>query len=127
MVAVSRRLVENREGLDMQDPTLPNTAGPWRHAEDFGQVGSIETEDGVCVAQAQAIAGDVRGAQRNANAKLLAAAPALRDAALNFLKFFEVEIIRHRIGGLPLSEKVIAQARAAVALSRGQGPQGEVR
>lgn len=111
----------------MQDPTFLNTAGPWRHAEDFGQVGSIETADGVCVAQAQAVLGDVRGAQRNANAKLLAAAPALRDTALNFLGLFDNPIFRRKMGDDALYQEVIAQARAAVAQSRGQEPQGEVR
>lgn len=115
------------ETRDMQDPSFLNTAGPWRHAEDFGQVGSIETADGVCVAQAQAIPGDVRSAQRTANAKLLAAAPALRDTALNFLGLFNNPIFRRKMGDDTLYQEVIAQARAAVAQSLGEAPAGAPR
>ena len=57
-----------------------HTPGPWVHATDIGQIGSIETSDGVVIAQAQPLVGDTDRAIRDANARLIAAAPELLTA-----------------------------------------------
>jgi len=57
-----------------------HTPGPWIHAIDFGQVGSIESQNGTVIAQAQALVRDYDHAERNANARLIAAAPDLLAA-----------------------------------------------
>lgn len=95
------------------------TKGPWFHAEDVGQVGSIEAADGTVVAQAQALVGDVRGAKRRANTKLLAAAPALQESVLNFLGLFDNPLYRRRFGDDPIYKEAIAQGRAAALQSMG--------
>jgi len=63
-----------------------HTPGPWSHATDFGQVGSIETDDGLVIAQAQALVSDPDRSVRNANARLIAAAPDLLEALYNMLE-----------------------------------------
>jgi len=56
-----------------------HTPGPWYHATDFGQVGWIETKDGIVIAQAQAPVSDSIRSKPNANARLIAAAPDMID------------------------------------------------
>ena len=50
------------------------TPGPWIHATDIGQVGSIETLQGIVVAQAQSLICDDVRKQRDNNSKYIAAA-----------------------------------------------------
>lgn len=58
-----------------------HTPGPWIHATDIGQVGSVETQEGLVVAQTQALVRDYDRSERNANARLIAAAPDLLEVA----------------------------------------------
>lgn len=64
---------------DRRKATLVYTRGPWIHATDVGQVGSVETADGVVIAQAQALPHDHDRSERDGNAKLCAEATAMLD------------------------------------------------
>lgn len=50
------------------------TPGPWVHATDIGQIGSIETLHGTVVAQSQSLICDDVRKQRDNNSKYIAAA-----------------------------------------------------
>lgn len=93
------------------------TPGPWVHATDLGQVGSIETLDGVVIAQAQQIPGDdAWRTQRTANALLLAAAPELL-ATLEAMLDTYAEL--HALYDLGECDATII-ARAAIAKAKGE-------
>lgn len=63
-----------------------HTPGPWLYATDIGQVGSIELADGTVIAQTQQLLGDFDRNQRDANARLIAAAPELLEALQGFMR-----------------------------------------
>jgi hypothetical protein len=89
-----------------------HTPGPWFHKTDFGQVGSVETADGDVIAQAQSL-GPLDHERRNANARLIAAAPDLLAALKLVLEdareFFPT-----------VSAQAITAAEAAIAKAEGE-------
>jgi hypothetical protein len=94
------------------------TPGPWCRATDMGQVGSIEFADGTVIAQAQQLPGDPFHAQRNANARLIAAAPEMLEALI----LLEAEMV---LSGNAESrdygwKPAIEQTRAAILKATGE-------
>jgi len=66
------------------------TPGPWVHSTDIGQIGSIETQHGTVVAQAQSLICDDVRKQRDNNSKYIAAAnPSAILALLDRVKALE--------------------------------------
>lgn len=59
---------------------MEHTAGPWTHVTGDGSVGTVEGVDGWAVALAQSRPNDPRHEERQANARLIAAAPELLEA-----------------------------------------------
>lgn len=90
---------------------VQHTPGPWLHATDMGQVGSVEFADGTVIAQAQQLPGDLRSEQRNANARLIAAAPELLAA-----------LRRCRFDSLNMTLADMEFCRAAIAKATGEQP-----
>lgn len=99
-----------------------HTPGPWIHSTDLGQIGSVETPDGVVVAQAQQImrgAGDLQ--LREANARLIAAAPELLEALRSLIGWIPNAQTLERMGfhtkapmeSYELARKAIAKATGA--------------
>jgi hypothetical protein len=63
-----------------------HTVGPWKHVTDDGSVGTVEGVDGWAVALAQSRPNDPRHEERQANARLIAAAPDLLKALRMMMK-----------------------------------------
>lgn len=89
-----------------------HTPGPWVHATDIGQVGSVEYADGTVIAQAQQLPGDFGGKQRNANARLIAAAPDMLEALIDCRRALEIANFTQE---LAVVDAAIAKARGASA------------
>ncbi|MCY1219501.1 hypothetical protein D9M72_314790 [compost metagenome] len=101
-----------------------HTPGPWAHATDMGQVGSVEFADGTVIAQAQQLPGDPLHEQRNANARLLAAAPELLDALRklrNEVSSVHIEAIRGALGNTNAECLVLRVLNAEAAITKAEG------
>ena len=103
-----------------------HTPGPWANDPNgTGAVGDISTADGeLCVAQAQQTSPSGRpDPARDANARLIAAAPELLEALKKIVECERkrAKDLQHRKAWLPLkfSEERISAAEAAVAKAEG--------
>ena len=92
------------------------TPGPWRVLGDGVTIAQDRKTHRTHVARAIEIYGD--RAQREANARLLAAAPAMRDALRSAVAILEELITDDH----PTALEALAAARSALALAQGAAP-----
>jgi hypothetical protein len=89
------------------------TPGPWQAFTDrHGQSYCIDTDLGRASTNVTVIADDIRGEQRHANARLIAAAPELFEA---------LEVARGEIAKVHQLRSALPQIDAALAKARGEG------
>jgi len=101
---------------------MKHTPGPWEYRTIDDSIGGIDDSDGNPIGQSFQVKGDVKGENRIANAKLMASAPDLLQAASGaYARLLEIGQYdaRHTLQG----QQELARLRDAIAKAVGRDNQ----